>query len=651
MQSLKDIHTYKVIEAWHLFVKEGVIIEDVLRPEIEESWKRCKALDLNPWDALPNPITNEEINEQAKPHEDLLRCAMPIMQYLYATNSTFYLDNIVLLISAQGLTIAQITKSHTGYGPLWKYLNEEKMGTCPGAIVLKEKKPFVVGGYENYMLYNHAAFGGGAPIFGPNGDFIGVIGLYNPYGKIPEQPLEIIISAARIIEDLLEKTGAVCNTSVETGSLFRTLINQVNYNTLLINNDGYIVNANDQSSEFLHLSGSELIGMNCKELNIDLKHFLNKETDPGLDNFVIELNDDSIPCTLNNCEKITGYNGLEYSLLLFSEDLMRRRVREKAVHIPVSTDDLQFKDIIGKSFNYMDALLRARRASQVTATVLIEGESGTGKDVFAHAIHNASPRTGPFVAINCGAIQPNLLQSELFGYEEGSFTGAVKGGKAGKFEMAEGGTLFLDEIGEMPLDMQVNLLRVLQDKYVTRVGGRKAIKFDVRVIAATNIDIKKAVEEGTFRNDLYYRLNVINIKLPPLRERKEDIPLLTDYLVKNISHKMGMGKVKIPEETLSILQQYRWPGNVRELSNVLENALIFTTNNIITPDLLPALITEEADGTHNKAATPDDTEKELIIAALRLYNGNITRAAKDLGISRNTLYKRIYKYRIDNIRR
>lgn len=295
-----------------------------------------------------------------------------------------------------------------------------------------------------------------------------------------------------------------------------------------------------------------------------------------------------------------------------------------------------------------------RTAARSNSTVLILGESGTGKELFAQAIHKASYRKfGPFIPINCAAIPKELLESELFGYEAGAFTGARKEGKPGKFELANGGTIFLDEIGDMPLEMQVKLLRVLEEKEFERVGGNKKITLDARIIAATNEKIEEAVEKGKFREDLYYRLNVINIDIPPLRDRKEDIPLLCDYLIEYLSKELNTDKKKIDERTMEILMEYHWPGNVRELRNVLERAITLSSQKLILPNHLPERLVKnkmeikDGERVYPLKEVVAEAEKEAIIAALNQAKGNKTLAAESLGIHRTALYRKMEKYNID----
>lgn len=331
-----------------------------------------------------------------------------------------------------------------------------------------------------------------------------------------------------------------------------------------------------------------------------------------------------------------------------NEKVYRKSVRKIAQGRAIYT----FDKIIGKSKNFVSIVEYAKKISDSTSTVLITGESGTGKEVFAQAIHNSSSRRDKvFIAVNCGAIPSNLIESELLGYEEGAFTGAKKGGNAGKFEMAHGGTIFLDEIGEMSLETQVRLLRVIEEGVVSRVGGSKQIPVDVRIIAATNKDLQEEVNKGNFRKDLFYRLNVIPLGLPPLRERKEDIPILVDYYMARISKKLNKKKFNIDNRVMKKFLEYEWPGNIRELENVIE--LIVNTEKI--PDYI-LKIHKTSVVAKNKATESsinfesmklEDVEKNHIIKVLKTFSGNISLAAKAMGIGRNTLYRKMEKYHIE----
>ncbi|MEW5975697.1 MAG: sigma-54 dependent transcriptional regulator [Acidobacteriota bacterium] len=304
-------------------------------------------------------------------------------------------------------------------------------------------------------------------------------------------------------------------------------------------------------------------------------------------------------------------------------------------------------DIIGKSRAMKEIFKTIGVVSQSKTTVLIEGESGTGKELIARAIHDSTDKGKPFVSINCSAIVETLLESELFGHEKGAFTGASYR-KPGKFELADSGTLFLDEIGDMSLNMQVKLLRVMQEKEFERVGGRDKIRTDVRIIAATNRSLRQLVDSGRFREDLFYRLNVIRIELPPLRDRREDIPLLVDYLIHKLNRELNKRVSRIQTKAMESLAQREWPGNVRQLENALRRALIHTQGDV----LLDESLQEEPDGLAGASSTPprikllDEVEKEHILKALKFTGGNRGKTCALLGISRPTLQRKIRKYGI-----
>jgi DNA-binding NtrC family response regulator len=308
----------------------------------------------------------------------------------------------------------------------------------------------------------------------------------------------------------------------------------------------------------------------------------------------------------------------------------------------------EFKDLVSKSPKMEAVFDLARTAAKSNSTVLILGESGTGKELLARAIHAGSPRqAGPFVGVSCAALTESLLESELFGHEKGAFSGAAASAR-GKFEIAAGGSLFLDEIGDISPKLQLDLLRVLDAREFRRVGGSQVIKTDVRILAATNRDLKKLVESGAFREDLYYRLNVIPVTLPPLRERKEDIPLLVEHFLAQFQTEMRKPLEGVSAEVLEMLMAHDWPGNVRELRNVLERGAVMARGPIITPlelELTPpglptgAMPTEGSDSLR-------DVERKHILAMLKQHNWNITRSAKALGIDRVTLYNKIKRYQI-----
>ncbi len=334
---------------------------------------------------------------------------------------------------------------------------------------------------------------------------------------------------------------------------------------------------------------------------------------------------------------------VKYQELVAENILLRKRLEEK--------DHL--KNIVGKSPQMKEVLELVDSIAETNSTVLIQGASGTGKEVIARAIHLKSRRRDmPFIAANCAAIPRELLESELFGHEKGAYTGATYT-KKGRFEQADGGTLFLDEVGEMSLSAQVHLLRVLQEKEFRKVGGTELIKVDARIISSSNKDLEQAVKEGRFREDLFYRLNVIAIYLPKLNERKDDIPLLVDHLLTKYGLESGRGKKTMSPEAMALMMKHAWPGNVRELENVIERAVILSKDTVIKPEYLPQIVRKEPEGDH-RVFIPDrsleEMEKQCIYGVLRENNWNKSKSSRILGIERMTLYHKIKKYNLDKLK-
>ena len=350
------------------------------------------------------------------------------------------------------------------------------------------------------------------------------------------------------------------------------------------------------------------------------------------------------------------YGEEDLTLLQIFANLAANAAHNAATHEVVVKENRGLREslrtpvqVIGNSTALRQVTDLVNRASGSNATVLLLGETGTGKEVTARQIHNASPRKDrPFIAINCAALPETLLESELFGHEKGAFTGA-HAAKMGRFEMADGGTLFLDEIGDISLSTQVKLLRVLQEKEYVRVGGTKTVSTDVRIIAATNRDLRAALEKGSFREDLYYRLNVFPIHLPPLRQRREDIPLLVDHFIGVASTQLGCPRPTVSDEAMALLASYGWTGNIRELQNVVERAVLLADGEVVLPNHLPReiigenLLKEDAQGDSSLWGT----EKALIVKALRESGWNQSKAARNLGISRDNLRYRLKKFGIE----
>ncbi len=352
----------------------------------------------------------------------------------------------------------------------------------------------------------------------------------------------------------------------------------------------------------------------------------------------------------------TGFNRRDLEILSIFANMAATSVTNAQMHERVMAETRGLREvvkqdetIIGGSNALNEALMLCDRVATSNATVLLLGETGTGKELSARSVHNRSLRKDrPFIAINCAALPESLLESELFGHEAGAFTGATAQ-KLGRFELADGGTLFLDEIGDISSAIQIKLLRVLQEREFVRVGGTKTVACNVRIIAATNRDLKEAMKQGTFRDDLFYRLNVFPIHLPPLRERADDIPLLVNHFVAQMSHELGMPTPVMSTAAMTLMVAYAWPGNIRELRNVIERAVLLCDAGIIEPRQLPREISggAESEAAGEEPSSLVNYEEAMIIKALKDSGWNQTKAAKALGISRDNLRYRVKKYRIE----
>jgi DNA-binding NtrC family response regulator len=346
---------------------------------------------------------------------------------------------------------------------------------------------------------------------------------------------------------------------------------------------------------------------------------------------------------------VKPFNPQDVSLLVQRLAKLRRLERENEILRKKLAEQHQFQDIVSKNSAMLAIFELVRDVANLRSTVLICGESGTGKEMVARALHNSGDRAGgPFVAVSCAAFAETLLESEFFGHEKGAFTGAV-GRRKGKFELAHGGTIFLDEIGDISPKLQMDLLRVLQEKTFYRVGGTEEVQVDARIIAATKVNLLEAVRRGTFRDDLYYRLNVINVRIPPLRERRDDIPLLARHFVARLSAETGKAVSGIEEGALQVLLAHDWPGNVRELENAIERAIVTSRRSVLSREDFAFLRGESALPGPWEPPTNvplDEVERQVIEATLQRAGGNVRETARILGIDRSSLYDRIRRYGI-----
>lgn len=614
-----------------------VLNNDEFRPAIESSHERCKLLNISKEQVYSKKIISDiELQKKFSEKRKMILTAAPYMEQLinFVKNNNFF----ALLVDKEGCILNAIGDEKI-LDEAFKlkmvpgaYMNEESIGTNAMAVVIKTGKPVQLSGKDHYIKAYHKWTCSGAPIKDYNGNLLGVLNLTGYMEQVHPHTLGMVIAASNAIEEMIkvEELHKLQNTH---NKHIKTIFNSMPVAIVTSDMEGKIKIHNNKAVE---LFGSDSTYLKEKRMSEIIREWDEiKALIESKDNFEQDISITSLNSNANYHLSVNPiYNPVDNSVEIVYVFEEIKKVKKQAYYT--------FDKIVGRNENFLKIVHYAKKIADSKSTILILGESGTGKEVFAQAIHNFSVRMdGPFIAINCGAIPKQLMELELFGYEEGAYVGAKKGGNQGKFEQADGGTILFDEIGELPLDMQIKLQRVLQEGIITRIGSQKSIPVNVRVIAATNKDLKKEVELGRFRKDLYYRLNVLPLYLPPLRERKDDIKLLIQYFMKTICDTLNKKEVEIPKEYLKLMMNYNWPGNIRELENVVE--LIINTETIP-----PEYFSQENDDAVQEVANLDLNyiEREHLLKVLQKNNGNITHSANDLGIRRNTLYNKMKKHDI-----
>ncbi|MBC7342932.1 MAG: sigma-54-dependent Fis family transcriptional regulator [Clostridia bacterium] len=644
-------------EAWKSFMERGEVKSSLIPAYILQSWKRCRELGLDPF--ARNMPRGRDLRSLENENDLLLRCALPTVELLneLIRGSSF----IVVLTDCHGYILRIVGDAEVVEMARANNLvpgadrSEEAVGTNAIGLAVKMGKPVQIAGPEHYNVYHHRWTCSAAPIYTTSKKLIGIINFSGPSSLVHKHTLGMAAAAAKSIERelaLQEKTTMLS----ENNQYLNAILESVSDGILATDQKGCIVRVNSVTARLCNCGPDDLVGKDIRALF--------KSHSP--ERLFVEARNKEVyyfdPKTKKRLFFMIDANPITHDSLSHQGAVIRIRKRSdvhRLAHNIFGGATFTFSDIIGQDPEFLEAVAVARAAARFDCKILLHGETGTGKEVFAQAIHNASPRKNePFIAVNCGAIPRELVESELFGYEEGAFTGSRRGGKPGKFELADGGTLFLDEIGTMPLDIQAKLLRVMQDGRVTRLGGSDFLEVNVRVIAATNEDLEQKVSLGEFRADLFYRLSVITVRIPPLRRRPSDILLLVEHLSEKIARRLNKKKPKFTKSAVDALLAYDWPGNVRELENVIERTIILCEHESISVLDLPQQIrqlntraqkrTDPLSNEHEEKAGSylAEAEKKAIIDALMATGGNITRAARLLGITRNTLYKKLKSYDI-----
>lgn len=642
-----------VIEAWKEAVSTGVVDHSKLRPEVARAWERCIGYGVDPWSSS-FPFKDEEmLAVMRKKYAAVIEAARPVMLYLMAM-----FNSNVSIADMNAFIFDLVTPLGSYPRTLGTYSTERNCGNGNITTAINEGKAVRVDRFEHFRTSAQNYSGIAAIVKNINGDDF-VLCMNNPFAVFPENALNICVRATELIKKLSAgRREAFMHLS--TALFFDPIIESDEFAVIVLNDDGNVLTANGMAKPYLpgyekQTYASVAIDKYVKKKSgFDVINTANNEDKPQTVEFKSVKRGQPTVMTVVRFKKIKLINGQNHNLLV----LKPCDAATEATEIEYAATTVQPDNFVGqsKAWQRIDALVRD--VAPYNANVMITGETGTGKEVVAQALHKLSGRKGEFVAINCGGLPRELLSSELFGYESGAFTGARATGAMGKFEYANGGTLFLDEIGDMPVDMQASLLRAIQEQCITRIGANRSIPVDVRIIAATNQNVEKLIEAGRFRGDLWYRLSVIEIQMPPLKERKGDVALLADHFNETLCRKFGVPKYPLSDDVIRLLDSYSYPGNVRELKNIMEKAIIMAQSSPLTVDNFPenmriaqAALGVEAPREELKPAASfkeirESREREKIVKVLEEEHGNISHSAKRLNMSRNTLYRKIDKMNI-----
>ncbi len=632
-----------------------VKMADAVRPDVLASWLRSyqHGMDHNLYNYGP-VLDKLAFQERMRQKDLLLRAADPYICQLEAMLS----DAIILLSDEDGAMLRVIEGNESlrrqnerfnlVEGSVW---NESTVGTCAHCISLIEGTPMQICGPEHYFEKYEFISCSSAPILDVNDNLAGSLCVVtSSFSKQSSQSLGLVVSMAWAVQNQFQ-------LSLQN-ELFNLTLQATDEALITVNKKGIITKANSPAQQMLaHISrnptGTPL------EFLLGEQPLIKSVLESGqpIHDAELYINHLGQRLVLSSVQPLNDNRGNNFGCIIS----LKKINRVKAT--PHRRDGLDtrfsFAKIKGSSPQLQKAIAIASKFANLDANLLIQGESGTGKEMFAQAIHQQSRADGSFVALNCAAIPANLMESELFGYEGGAFTGAERQGRAGKLELANGGTLFLDEIGDMPLDLQPVLLRVLEEKKVMRLGGNRYIPIDFRLITASNKDLLEQVESGQFRADLYYRLKVLQVNIPALRERGSDILELAQHFIRTITQRQGIPEPKLSDIAALHLLHYSWPGNVRQLENAIIYAVNICEDGIILPQDLPEEITDGVDmllptsiNANSEAARLDanlslkEIEQIMIAQTLEQTNYNISEAALQLDMSRSTLYRKIKEYQL-----
>lgn len=633
-------------------------IDTCVRPFIAESWKKCKKNNLDPYTGACGEIVDNALFATIeKTNSLLISSAVPVIDMIHDSfdNDFLYLvltdTNGVILYTRLAMKDTMIDSlgkmMHYSIGSRW---TEELIGTNAISLALQLNRPVATLFSEHFCDMHQNFACNSSVIYDNNGNQIGCFNITSHKQSYNPQFQAIVNAGALAIQR---------NINIQYAqNIIDHTFDSISEAILVVNSHLTIEKYNNHFLRLLNIKEAAVKSLDICSMfpEINFNHiFVNKE--------IIKITETKIHYknqSLNIYIKISPMNVagiIDCIVLVISK---AKDIIQISNQVSGHKAAYSFSDILSKDPKMYELIEHGKVIASLNCSVLIEGESGTGKELFAHSIHNASyRRNSPFIAVNCAAIPHDLVESELFGYNKGAFTGALSKGNPGKFELADGGTIFLDEIGELPLQVQSKLLRVLDNSKISRIGSIEEMQLNVRVIAATNRNLYMEVKNKNFREDLYYRLNVMYLKIPPLRERIDDIDLLLDYFLAKLNSQSARFIQEVTDGFFHPIKNYRWNGNIRELQNVISRAYYLCKGNSLEKKDIPdyILFQEEESNTDSIIApkskstfdvmSKDESEKELIIHAIKVCNGKITEAAKKIKMGKTTIYRKIKEYNID----
>ncbi|MEA4807083.1 sigma-54-dependent Fis family transcriptional regulator [Acetobacterium wieringae] len=637
----------KLKDNWTNFVAHG-ILDSNTRPIIKRSWEYCQKIKLDVNGGKGESIDACQLAQVLAQNRELIKIAQPIMQNLYeiVLSSHFVLvltDKNGVLLDTIGDEVVSMRASELRFlkGTVW---TNAAVGSNAIGIALDEDGPVHVVGAEHYCVSHHTWTCSATTIHNVKGEIIGVLNMSGESHKLHSHTLGIVVAAAYSIENELALSHTYRSMSASLDST----------------EDGILVTDENLNLQWMNVGAQKVLRINMDEFNtIGFKKIFKKmdiggeiwnsdETTHYYTDVTAHIGSQKIQCSANISRILENDQIQGYSIGIREIKHLHSAVNRVSGNVAIYT----FSDIITQNPQMRMIIKTAEKMARFKKCILIEGESGTGKEMFAHAIHRASAFSqGPFIVVNCACLPRDLVESELFGYCKGAFTGALNEGKPGKFELAEGGTIFLDEIGEMPLEVQAKLLRVVETCTVSRIGSQTERKLNIRIIAATNRNLEQEVKNKSFREDLYFRLNVIYLHIPPLRVRGDDIVWAASHFLDRLNREYPEHNKSLSKEFLEGLKLHPWPGNVRELQNYIERTFYLCPEPIISSDYLPTppprQFVETSVLPMATGPTLDDLVKANLEKILKETHGCVEASAEMMGLSRASLYRKIKKYKID----